>query len=69
MEQDTKAPKGGEQIAREHQLQAQMDGMKPPSPEVDTPTTAVPRSEMMTAVPKAGKDVNAWKPGKQKHID
>lgn len=69
MDNDTKAPKGDEQLAREKFLRDQQAAMTPPEPEVEGEATKVPRSELVTPLPKEGKDVDAWKPGSQKHIE
>lgn len=57
-----RSPKGGATHARIKELQDKQDSLQAPEPEVDTQVTSVPRSEMMSPVPKESKGAKPWAP-------
>lgn len=65
----SKTAQSDAQLAREKFLKEKHDAMVPPAPEVDTECTPVPRTELVSPLPKEGNDVHPWKPGKENAKD
>lgn len=61
-EEMSRAPLAGAHFARKDELDARMNSLSAPMPEVEGASTSVSRSELMSAIPAQGKDVKPiWK--------